>query len=248
MRYSGYFANMHNETESELFNLVKTLTKGEKRYFKLYAHTRSVHTEELNYITLFDVIEKQKQYNEEKIKRLGLVRDEHLPMLKNYLYKLILESLRSLKSKSDDVDSKISGLLENARIMRDKGLENEQIKYLMKARQLAIKYERWGMALEGIFMERRIRVRKESAEPWRNIDKETEEVMDVAPAPLKVAPCPAQTTGALELILTVGVGFTVKVTCAELVQPFVVPVRVYIVVVLGVTERVFVFALPGIQV
>jgi len=168
---------MPRESKAELFNLIKTLSKGEKRYFKLYARTRSAHKDAINYLTLFDIIERQKSFNEEKIKRAGLVRDEHLPMLKNYLYKLILESLRSLKSKSEDIDSKIAGLLESARILRDKGLEAEEIRYLLKARQLATQYERWGAALESLFMERRIRVRKELAEPWKKLDHEIADVM-----------------------------------------------------------------------
>ncbi len=168
---------MPKESKLELFNLVQSLTKGEKRFFKLYAHTRSAHMENLNYLTLFDAIEKQKEYNEEKIKQLELVRPEHLPMLKNYLYNLILESLRVLRSKSDDIDSKIATYLENARIMRDKGLEDEEIKYILKSRELALKYERWGMALEGLFMERRIRVRKELPAPWREVDSEVGGVM-----------------------------------------------------------------------
>ena len=175
---NNYFSNMHNDNGSELYDLIRTLTKGEKRYFKLYARARSAHKKDINYVSLFDVIERQNEYSEEKIKRLGLVRPEHLPMLKNYLYKLILESLRALKNKSGDIDSRIAALLENARIMRDKGLENEQVRYLAKAKQLAVKYERWGSALEGLFMERRIRVRKESADLWRKLDAEIEEVMD----------------------------------------------------------------------
>src|SRR5690349_16221129 len=124
---------MPKEAKQELFNLIKSLNKGEKRYFKLFARTRSAHKDTNNYIRLFDVIEKQGEYNEEKIKRLKLVKDVHLPMLKNYLYNLVLESLRSLKSKSSDVDSEIGNLLENARIMRDKGLEDEELKYLAKS-------------------------------------------------------------------------------------------------------------------
>ena len=52
----------------ELFQLIKSLSKQEKRYFKLYA-SRHVIGEKNKYVQLFDAIDKQAAYNEEKIKK-----------------------------------------------------------------------------------------------------------------------------------------------------------------------------------
>ena len=169
---------MPRGSKTDLFRLIKTMSKGEKRFFKLYAVSRSASNQDLNYLTLFDAIEKQKAYDEQKIKRLGLVRDEHLPMLKNYLYNLVLASLRVLRNKSKDADTSIANLLENARIMRDRGLEEESLSFLAKARDLALKYERWGPALESLFMERKVLVRTRVPAPWRALDKEIATVID----------------------------------------------------------------------
>ena len=53
----------------------------------------------------------------------------------------------------------------------------------------------------------------------------------VAPLAVKLAVCPLQTLG--EFTLTVGFGLTVTVKAAVPVQPFNVPVTVYVVVVVN---------------
>ncbi len=46
---------------TELFQLIKSLSKSEKRYFKL---TSSLQSGEKNYMKLFDAIEAQYEYDE----------------------------------------------------------------------------------------------------------------------------------------------------------------------------------------
>jgi hypothetical protein len=72
---------MPRESKTDLFRLIHAMKKGEKRFFKLYAFSRSAHLQHLNYLTLFDAIEKQRAYDEEKIRKLRQVREAHLPML-----------------------------------------------------------------------------------------------------------------------------------------------------------------------
>lgn len=144
---------MSKISSSPLFNLIHCMSKGEKRHFKLYSRYHTKNINEMNYLRLFDIIAKQKEYNEEKICEHGIVKKKHLPVLKHHLYHLILESLRLLRSNGDNIDNKIKNILENACIMRDKGLAEEEIKFLEKAKQLALRHERWGMALEALLRE-----------------------------------------------------------------------------------------------
>ena len=51
--------------KKNLFLLIKSLTKAEKRYFRLFAG----QTGSLNYIKLFDVIDNQVEYDEKQIKQ-----------------------------------------------------------------------------------------------------------------------------------------------------------------------------------
>lgn len=78
---------------NELFNLIKSLTKSEKRFFKL---SSSIQSGEKNYFKLFDYIDDQSEYDEAKLKEHFKTERfiKHLPSEKNHLYKLILKSLR----------------------------------------------------------------------------------------------------------------------------------------------------------
>ncbi len=50
---------------TELYDLIKSLTKSEKRFFKLHSALQSGPK---NYLRIFEAIDKQKDYDEEAIK------------------------------------------------------------------------------------------------------------------------------------------------------------------------------------
>jgi hypothetical protein len=54
---------MPNRSKDELFQLVKTLEKAEKRNFKLFVK-RNSSSDELKIIQLFDALDKMDQYDE----------------------------------------------------------------------------------------------------------------------------------------------------------------------------------------
>lgn len=160
-----------------LFQLIHSMSKMEKRHFKLYSRYNSQNDGEINYLILFDLIEKQTEYDEEKIIRKGIVKKEHLRMLKNYLYNLILESLRVLRNKGNETDIQIKNLVENELIMREKGIESEEYKYLFKAKQLALENERWGAALDILLRESAKRTRERNSTEQEKIEKEITELL-----------------------------------------------------------------------
>ena len=51
-----------------LFNLIKTLTKSEKRYFKIEA-SKHGGDKKNHYVKLFDAIEAMNEYDEEALKK-----------------------------------------------------------------------------------------------------------------------------------------------------------------------------------
>ena len=53
-----------------LFELIKSLTKSEKRNFKLYAKRISLN-EEAKFVRLFDIIDQLDEYNEDRILSKG---------------------------------------------------------------------------------------------------------------------------------------------------------------------------------
>ena len=57
---------MSSKVNEALFELINSMTKSEKRYFKLLSSRHAIGGEN-NYTLLFDKIDEQKVYNEEKI-------------------------------------------------------------------------------------------------------------------------------------------------------------------------------------
>jgi hypothetical protein len=131
----------------ELFQLIKSLTKQEKRYFKLFA-TRHVIGEKNTYVQLFDAIDKQQEYDEAKLKQkfAGQVFIKQIHVTKNYLYKLILNSLRQYhENKSEDP---FPVIIRNAQLLFKKGLIQQSEKALDKAMKKALENERFLQVLE----------------------------------------------------------------------------------------------------
>ena len=78
--------------KDDLFLLIHSMSKAEKRYFKL---SSSFQGGNKSYLRLFDVIEKQKEYDEERIRKKfsGEAFAQKLSSYKHYLFNLILETL-----------------------------------------------------------------------------------------------------------------------------------------------------------
>lgn len=132
---------------NDLFKLIHSLTKSEKRYFKLFTRIH-VKGEENNYIKLFDAIEAQTVYNEEKIKKK--FKGEHfisyLPVEKVQLYNLIIRSLIVYGNKGD-VETELGDDLSAIKILFRKGFYEQANKIAEKAKSIAIKNELYTHAI-----------------------------------------------------------------------------------------------------
>ncbi|HCQ30102.1 MAG TPA: hypothetical protein DIU39_07440, partial [Flavobacteriales bacterium] len=122
-----------------LFELIHSLTKSEKRYFKIFA---TMHGDNNNYVELFDAIHLQKKYDEEALKKQFQDRDftRQFSVAKNYLLNLILKSLRNFHHKAK-VSVEINDLLSEVELLYWKGLYKLAYKRLSQAKKLANKYD-----------------------------------------------------------------------------------------------------------
>ena len=84
---------MTNQLKDNLFVLIKSLTKSEKRQFKLYVG-RMDSNEDSKFLKLFNLLDKMEFYNEDLILKNKIVSKLQLSNLKAHLYKQILISLR----------------------------------------------------------------------------------------------------------------------------------------------------------
>jgi len=142
---------------TDLFELIKSLTKSEKRYFKLFS---SLQKGNKNYLNLFDAIESQKVYSEialkEKFKNERFVKQ--LTFTKNYLRKLIFKSLMQYNSE-EQIESKLNEILSRGKILYDKALFKQYFSALEKGKKLALHCERFNYYLQMLEMEKVITVK-----------------------------------------------------------------------------------------
>ena len=126
---------------TELFKLVKSLTKSEKRFFKM---SSSLQAGDKNYLKIFDVIEKQDEYDEDALKKefKNETFIKHLPSEKNHLYRLILKSLRSFYSEQS-ISSILKQEIKNVEVLYNKALYKECEKFVARAKVLAADYEKF---------------------------------------------------------------------------------------------------------
>lgn len=139
---------------TELFKLIKSLTKSEKRFFKL---SSSLQAGDKNYLKIFDYIEKQSVYDEEELKAAFAKETfiKHLPSEKNHLYKLVLKSLRSFYSEQS-VISLLKQEMKNIEILYNKALYKECEKFVSRAKEIAKDYEKFYYWYELISWEKKL--------------------------------------------------------------------------------------------
>ncbi|OWY19525.1 hypothetical protein C7N43_12220 [Sphingobacteriales bacterium UPWRP_1] len=130
-----------------LFRLIKSLSKSEKRFFKIYS-SRHVIGEQNNYVELFDAIDSQKHYNENTLlkKFSGKKFANRLPVAKSYLYELILRSMNVYHAQNS-VDAQLRELMGSIDFLYGKGIYEQALKLVAKARKLALEHEKTETAL-----------------------------------------------------------------------------------------------------
>lgn len=149
---------MSSAPKEQLFTLIKSLTKAEKRNFKLYAN-RFENGSDTKFIQLFDVLDKLVDYDDELvIKRISGVEKNHLPNLKRHLYKQILISLRLIYIQKN-IDIEIREQLDFARILYSKGMYMQALKMLERIKQTAIEHHQDILHLEILEFQKHIEAR-----------------------------------------------------------------------------------------
>jgi hypothetical protein len=128
---------LSNQLSYQVFELIKSLSKAEKRHFKIYTK-RNKPEKSIFFVQLFDLIDKMNTYDETKISKMfPQIKGNLLSNYKAHLYEQILISLRLLHHK--EIDVRIKELISFADILHKKGLYKQSLLQLLKAKQLAEK-------------------------------------------------------------------------------------------------------------
>ncbi|MCP5063561.1 MAG: hypothetical protein GY936_14035, partial [Ignavibacteriae bacterium] len=130
----------------QLFHLIKSMSKSEKRHFKVFANTEDKNK---NYILLFDEIESQTFYNEKLIKKkfhyATFVNQLHVT--KNYLSNQILKRLKIYHSKNS-IDVKLHNHFLDIEILFKRELFEQCLDVIIRAEKIAKEYEKFNLLYE----------------------------------------------------------------------------------------------------
>ncbi|MBP9077448.1 MAG: hypothetical protein KBG02_11350 [Haliscomenobacter sp.] len=158
----------------QLFGLVQSLTKAEKRNFRLYAR-RIQGESDAKFMQLFDLLEKQKEFHEEALlRKMKGASKSQFSNLKRHLYQHILTSLRLLEmGKREEIQ--VREWMDYADILYGKGLYLQALKLLSKAKTLAISMNHDLLHLEIVEFEKRIESRHITRSTTERMEGLTEE-------------------------------------------------------------------------
>lgn len=119
------------------FELLKSLNKSEKRFFKIYS-SRHVIGNQNKYVQLFDAMDKQETYNEELIKEKFKNHKfiNRMPVAKAYLYDLILKSM-SAYHNHHSIEAQLYDNLKQIRFLYNKKLYQQAESLLDKTLKLS---------------------------------------------------------------------------------------------------------------
>lgn len=148
---------MPKTPSNKLFELIKSLSGSEKRYFKIFANKGD--TKANKYIQLFDAIHAQSTFDEAALKREIYqnkpIHSRKYSELKAYLYDLILKSLQAYDEKSS-IEYRLKGMLLSVRSLYKRSHFEACHDVLYKARKLSKKYEAFHILLEILRWEKEI--------------------------------------------------------------------------------------------
>ncbi|MBC8045771.1 MAG: hypothetical protein H7Y00_03160 [Fimbriimonadaceae bacterium] len=139
-----------------LFELIKSLNKPEKGYFRKY-FCKDDGVGKNNYVVLFDLLDGFEEYDEEKINKTihKKLTGANLPSLKNYLYEQILKSLRAYHA-GDSIASELREILSNVEVLFAKKLFQQALSLNQKGKQKAINLDLPHQTILFLMMERNL--------------------------------------------------------------------------------------------
>jgi len=135
----------------ENYELINSLTKTEKRYFKLYT---GFQQGDKTYLKLFNIIDKQTIYDEKKINQqfLKTSASTNLPAIKKYLFEQLIASIKSYGAYKD-LDSDHTDLIETYKVLHYKGLYGMSESLLKKIKQVTLEDDAFARHFSVLLME-----------------------------------------------------------------------------------------------
>lgn len=146
---------MPNRSTDELFQLIKSLDKAEKRMFTLSVK-RTNGSQDLKTQRLFEALDKMDEYDEELLlSKNKQIKKQQLSNTKAALYRQLLASLRVART-DDNIDMQLNEQMGYARILYNKGLYLQALKILDRVKQIAKQNYQLTFQMQALFFEKKI--------------------------------------------------------------------------------------------
>lgn len=145
---------MPKQQTEYLLDLIRTMSKAEKRSFRLFSNLQNGKEDKL-FVKLFDYIDDCKVYDEiELLKKNPQIKKGQLANIKANLYQHLLNNLRHLNRTQSEIE--IREMLDYSKILLDKGLYRASLDMLEKAKKNAFDINETTLAYAALDAERRI--------------------------------------------------------------------------------------------
>lgn len=125
----------------DLFTLIKSLSKAEKRYFKIQANAENSSNK--NYMILFDILCELEHYNEAEVKDMlkDKMQTANFHVTKKYLFDSIVKALASFHAE-ETIDIKVRQMAINIFVLNKKGLFEISRKKIYELEKFALKHQK----------------------------------------------------------------------------------------------------------
>jgi len=167
---------MAKKPSESLHVLIKSLSKSEKRYFRLQS---GASRDDSKFLRLFELIDKQDDYDEKSILKEKAFRPAQFANLKAHLYQKILRALRDY-SLSSIHSIEIRELVDEAQILFNKGLYQQCSKRLSKAEKMATSTDNLELQLEVLKWKKFVLTHTLDWEDYSYVDEVVEKVSAVS--------------------------------------------------------------------
>ncbi|SFQ73963.1 hypothetical protein [Hymenobacter arizonensis] len=146
---------MPNESSDPVFQLIKSLTRSEKRHFRLFAN-RQGSTDGLKFLQLFDALDAAPHYDDERVlAQCPAIKKVQLANLKANLYRQLLASLRMYHAVQN-LDIQLHEQLDYARVLYNRGLYQQSLRMLERLKIAAQQAGMGHIALQALDFEKLI--------------------------------------------------------------------------------------------
>ena len=133
----------------ECKKIIESMSMNEKRYFKIFIN-KNIFGSQNKYLLLFDIINSNDNIDENTLKKYVKEQDysdKNISYDINYLNKIILRSLNEFHYDKT-ISLKLQNHIKSVEILFYKGLYDECLKIIRKAKKLSIKNENEVLMLE----------------------------------------------------------------------------------------------------